>query len=286
MTSFVIPPVRRHEPRAPTAIRQSPSGSWVFDFELNQAMQCTLKIETDGTEAGTALRLHHAEQVASDGSIVISNDLGGVEDRTTFILGPAAGVQTFETQFAYFGARFVDVAGWPEDRAPTEDSMVCYFVHTALPQRSSIHFEAPVGSDTAVVLNGIHEITLRSALSNFMSTPTDCPSREKRGWTGDGQAAAETLIYSFDMATVYPKWLGDIADAQQCNFDAHKAADAAGATCSDEEGPWCRLPGDAAAVTEMAPYLFGGHLDACTGGGDPAWSSGYEFLVMIHSDAS
>ena len=34
------------------------------------------------------------------------------------------------------------------------------------------------------------------------------------------QAAAETLIYSFDMSVVYPKWLADIAHAQQCNFAA------------------------------------------------------------------
>jgi hypothetical protein len=36
-----------------------------------------------------------------------------------------------------------------------------------------------------------------------MSTPTDCPSREKRGWTGDAQSAAETLIYNFDMSVAY-----------------------------------------------------------------------------------
>ena len=65
-----------------------------------------------------------------------------------------------------------------------------------------------------------------------MSTPTDCPSREKRGWTGDGQAAAETLIYNFDMSVNYPKWLGDIADAQQCNFHA------VGRKCSEDE-PFC-----------------------------------------------
>jgi hypothetical protein len=84
-------------------------------------MQCTLTVETDGGMGGTVLHLHHAEQAAADGSIVISNDLGGVQDRTTFILDGVAGVQTFDTQFAYFGARFVDIAGWPSDRAPTAD---------------------------------------------------------------------------------------------------------------------------------------------------------------------
>lgn len=244
----------------------------VLDFDVNQAMQCSLKIETDGTMAGTTLKLRHAEQVDSAGSVVISNDLGNQIDRTTFILGPTAGVQEFDTYFAYFGARFVEISGWPAGSEPTTDSMICHFVHTALPRRSSIRFRSTPGDDTATILNGVHDITVRSALSNFMSTPTDCPSREKRGWTGDGQAAAETLIYNFDMSVNYPKWLGDIAHAQQCNFHA------VGRNCS-EDAPFCRVDGDGSGVPEITPYIFGGKLDGCSGDGDPAWSSGFIAII-------
>ena len=73
MASLLIPPVRRHEPRAPVAIHRTDTGSFILDFEVNQAMQCELKIETDGTLAGTALRLRHAEQV----------DDAGARDETT-----------------------------------------------------------------------------------------------------------------------------------------------------------------------------------------------------------
>ena len=270
MASLLIPPVRRHEPRAPVAIHRTDTGSFVLDFEVNQAMQCELKIETDGTLAGTALRLRHAEQVDGAGAIVISNDLGNQIDRTTFILGSAPGVQRFDTFFSYFGARFVEISGWPEDSEPTTDSMVCHFVHTALPRRSAIRFRS-TGSDTATILNGIHDITMRSAMSNFMSTPTDCPSREKRGWTGDGQAAAETLIYSFDMSVNYPKWLGDIAHAQQCNFHAQR-------NCSDDD-PFCRVAGDHENVPEITPNMFSGRVDACADAGDPAWGSGFIAIV-------
>lgn len=96
-------------------------------------------------------------------------------------------------------------------------------------------------------------------------------SREKRGWTGDGQAAAETLIYNFDMSTNYPKWIADIAHAQQCNFHAPR-------NCSEEQ-PFCRVEGDGSGVTEIAPFLFGGRLDGCSAGGDPAWSSGFIALI-------
>ena len=96
----------------------------------------------------------------------------------------------------------------------------------------------------------------------------------RTGWTGDGQTAAETLIYNFDMSAAYPKWIGDIAHAQQCH--------SARAACPVEAGPFCRQPGDGQNVPDMAPMLFAnGNL--CTGGGDVAWGSGYvNVLDWVH----
>lgn len=50
-----------------------------------------------------------------------------------------------------------------------------------------------------------------------MGYPTDCPQREKNGWTGDGHFAIETALYNFDGITVYEKWLADHRDEQQPN---------------------------------------------------------------------
>ena len=102
MHSFAIPLIRRHEPRSPVAIQQINSTTFVLDFEVNQAMQCELRIETDGSQQPGEIVLHllHDEQVGIDGEVVISNDLGGVADQTTFILDGSAGVQTFNTVFS------------------------------------------------------------------------------------------------------------------------------------------------------------------------------------------
>ena len=164
LVSLQIPPIRRHEPRSPVAIRRSPTSpdSFILDFGVNQAMQCTLRIETDGSHAGTTLRLQTAEQVSSSGELVFGgNTIAGAQEQTTFILSNAAGVQQFDPRFSYFGARFVEIAGWPQDSEPTADSMTCYFVHTALPQHGSVRFSSR-GSDTATILNGIHDIVVRS----------------------------------------------------------------------------------------------------------------------------
>ena len=84
-----------------------------------------------------------------------------------------------------------------------------------------------------------------------------------QGWTGDGQAAAETLLYNFDMSAAYPKWLGDIAHGTQCNYHADRSS--CGSEEEEEEDPFCRLSGDGSIVPEQAPLLFTGALDRCTG---------------------
>ncbi len=45
--------------------------------------------------------------------------------------------------------------------------------------------------------------------------PTDCPQREKNGWTGDAHINIETGLYNYDAITVYEKWMADHRDEQQ-----------------------------------------------------------------------
>lgn len=65
------------------------------------------------------------------------------------------------------------------------------------------------------ILNKIHEITCRSTRTNFHGMPTDCPHREKNGWTGDAQLTAEELLLNFDCGAAYNRWMDDIIRAQR-----------------------------------------------------------------------
>src|SRR5690606_33359366 len=78
---------------------------------------------------------------------------------------------------------------------------------------------APVGriASSDDILNRIWEATNNSYLSNLVGYPTDCPQREKNGWTGDAHIASETGLFNFDGITVYEKWLADHRDEQQPN---------------------------------------------------------------------
>ncbi|MBO7741685.1 MAG: hypothetical protein J6S21_03945, partial [Victivallales bacterium] len=67
------------------------------------------------------------------------------------------------------------------------------------------------------VLNKLCEITRRSYESNFTGIPTDCPHREKNGWTGDAFLAAETGLFFYRSAPAYASWLQTVQDCQRPN---------------------------------------------------------------------
>ncbi|MCD2442017.1 hypothetical protein LQ757_06965 [Agromyces sp. SYSU K20354] len=49
---------------------------------------------------------------------------------------------------------------------------------------------------------------------NFLDVPTDCPTRERLGWTGDAQVFFDTAAYLMGVASFFRKWLRDVQDAQ------------------------------------------------------------------------
>ena len=91
-----------------------------------------------------------------------------------------------------------------------KESLTAYFIHSDVPQIGKI-----VSSNQ--LINGLCKAINNAYLSNLMGYPTDCPQREKNGWTGDGHFAIETALYNFDGITVYEKWLADHRDEQQPN---------------------------------------------------------------------
>ena len=84
-------------------------------------------------------------------------------------------------------------------------------------QRIGNHRLDPMFTRSNPLLNKIWKATNTSYLSNLFGYPTDCPQREKNGWTGDAHIAIETGLYNFDGITIYEKWMADHRDEQQAN---------------------------------------------------------------------
>jgi alpha-L-rhamnosidase len=71
------------------------------------------------------------------------------------------------------------------------------------------------GGEGAAVLSSIRDITKASQRSNVVAfQPTDCPSREKHGWTGDSQVTAEEAMYNMWLPTTFRTFLRNIRDSQ------------------------------------------------------------------------
>ena len=87
-----------------------------------------------------------------------------------------------------------------------------------------VHSDCPVTSSFESDnknLNWLYDAYIRTQLANMHSgIPSDCPHRERLGYTGDGQLCAETVMMLLDCREFYRKWLYDISDCQ-CKKSGH-----------------------------------------------------------------
>lgn len=186
-----------------------------YVFDLGRNIAGVSRISVSGP-AGTVLRLKHAERLSPDGHADQSNiemhyrptDNTDPFQTDIFILS-GKGRESFMPRFNYKGFQYVEVTS-TQPLELNKESLTGFFMHSNVPPVGRIHTSNPV-------LNKLWEATNNSYLSNLYGYPTDCPQREKNGWTGDAHIAIETGLYSFDGITIYEKWLADHRDEQQPN---------------------------------------------------------------------
>ncbi len=110
----------------------------------------------------------------------------------------------FEPKFVWHAFRYFDISGDFDELEVVE-----------------IHSDCPVISDftsDSEGLNFLYEAFLRSQLGNMHgSFPSDCPHRERLGYTGDGQLCAPAAMLTLDCREFYRKWIRDILDCQDIN---------------------------------------------------------------------
>lgn len=187
----------------------------VYLYDLGRNIAGVSKIKVSGKK-GTVIKLKHAERLSANGRADLSNidvyyrpkDDTDPFQTDIFILN-GNGEEEFMPLFNYKGFQYVEITS-SEPIKLQEKSLVAYFMHSDVPAIGKIASSNPL-------IDKIWWATNNSYLSNLFGLPTDCPQREKNGWTGDGHFAVETGLYNFDALTVYEKWLGDHRDEQQPN---------------------------------------------------------------------
>ena len=213
LVAEIMPPIRKVDTILPTNITKINNSTYIFDFGRN--ISGISELIMNG-ESGTKIRLKHGEQLSEDGHV--DNRAIEVHYRPTdkkdpfqtdiYILN-GEGEESFTPHFNYKGFQYVEVNS-SKPISLTKKSLTAYFMHSDVETAGSIH-----SSDT--LINRIWEATNNSYLSNLFAYPTDCPQREKNGWTGDAHTAIETGLFNFDAIKIYEKWMDDHRDEQREN---------------------------------------------------------------------
>jgi len=211
IVSQAVQPIRATEVIPALSMRKTGELTWLFDLGRNIAGVSRLTVSGP---AGTVIRLKHSELITDDGKSDQSNidvHYRPTDDtdpfQTDIFILSGKGEETFMPRFNYKGFQYVEVTSSNPVNL-TKESLSGYFMHSDVPPAGSINSSSPL-------LGKIWAATNASYLSNLYGYPTDCPQREKNGWTGDAAVAIETGLYNFDGITVYEKWLADHRDEQQ-----------------------------------------------------------------------
>lgn len=197
------PRVQRVGTLTPRAITSLDGNRQVIDFGQNFAG--VVRIRLTG-EAGTTVTLTHSEVLTPDGEL----DLDYIHEvplrrwyqRDEVVLG---GQEVwYQPRFSVHGFRYVEVAGAQSLRTGDVEGVV---VSADLPVTGSF-----TCSDDR--LTQLYSNAFWSLRSNFQDTPTDCPTRERSGWTGDIQVFAPTATTMVDAHAYLRRYLHQVASEQ------------------------------------------------------------------------
>lgn len=232
------PPVRRVEEIVPVSVTRLDANRQLVD--LGQNINGWLRLSNLGP-AGTLITLTHGEWLGPDGDVTTDHLMPAVP----FLPHPlpagqvdsvvAAGVpgEIFEPRHTTHGFQYVRVEGAPDLTATDVRGIV---VHTDM--RRTGWFSC---SDDRITR--LHEAAVWSLRDNACDIPTDCPHRERAGWTADWQAFVPTAAFLYDVAGFSTKWLRDIAVDQWP--DGTIANISPSARAEGREGPVAFLNGSA-----------------------------------------
>ncbi|GGD62854.1 family 78 glycoside hydrolase catalytic domain [Paenibacillus nasutitermitis] len=214
LTSQLSPPDKVIDTIAPVSRTELKPGVYIFDFGQN--ISGWVRIRLTGS-AGQRVILRFAEEIGENGELDMISTGGEDQVQTDVYILKGGGKEEYEPRFVWHGFRYAEVNGYPG--IPEITDLDAVVVHAAVASAGGFECSEPL-------LNQVQAAYRWSQLTNLHGgVPSDCPHRERLGYTGDGHLTAEAAVYNFDMASFYTKWIGDISDSQnrQTGFVPHTA---------------------------------------------------------------
>ncbi|KAJ6565879.1 bacterial alpha-L-rhamnosidase-domain-containing protein [Mycena vulgaris] len=224
------PPTRVIGSMTPISITEPVAGQYVAAFE--RVVAGWVRLTAQGPK-GTLITVHYGEKLNDDGT-VIYQDLqhyysNNFQTDRLWLAGTGA-PEVFEPKFSYKGYQYIQILGWPGPAPPTPADIIGQIVHDDLAQFGDF-------TSSSDILNKLHIASVFTMLNNVHSIPTDCPTFEKNGWSGDAMLAAEMFLTNFDAADLMAKYSEDLRDSLAGGPPAVIAPDS-GWGANNQADPW------------------------------------------------
>ena len=185
----------------PTLIKADENGA-IYDAGRN--LTGVVEVKTSA-EYGEKITLTFGEWLDDKGELYTLS--AGHDVQTDAFIASGREGEIFSPIFAWHGFRFFKVEGYVTELTVLE-------IQADLKPKGKI-------TTPNTLLNSVIQNYQNSQWSNMhCGVPSDCPHRERLGYTGDGQLTASSAMYLADCRSFYRKWIRDIADSQ-CKKSGH-----------------------------------------------------------------
>lgn len=198
----------------PVAVEKEDDG-FRYDFGENCAGVCRLEINGRKNQK---IEMTHVERlvdnkISFDGLWFFKDEEQYAHDleliHKDVYICKGEGKEVYTPRFTYHGFRYVLVKGITEEQA-TQDLLTYVVMNSDIKERGGF-------SCSDEIANKLQDMTRRSDLANFYYFSTDCPQREKNGWTADAALSAEHFLLNLQAETSYREWMRNICKAQDDN---------------------------------------------------------------------
>ena len=204
-------PAKIKEEIQPQRILRTPKGELVID--LGQNIAGIIRLQVEG-ESGREITLSYCEELTPQGNFTIEQlDLLGYQRRSGRFYQidryiSKGGAQVFEPRFTFHGFRYVKIEGYPGKLDLS--SIKGLVIYSELSRTGDF-------SCSNHLINQLQQNIHWSQKGNFLEVPSDCPQREKMGWTGDIQIYSSTACFLMDCSGFLVKWLQNLKVDQMDN---------------------------------------------------------------------
>ena len=198
-------PVKEMERFSPEEVIVTPKGKKVLKFPQNLSGYLTFHLTA---HRGQKIHITLGEMLDSDGELTLKNIQCVHKGKRTPLqeiqYTCKEGINIYSPKFFYGGFRYAQI----DTDIPFEKTdFTAVAVYSAFEERAAFRCSHPL-------INKLYQNTMWSLKSNSTDVPTDCPTRERMGWTGDSEIFFNTAAYMVDYAAFARKHVRDIFDRQ------------------------------------------------------------------------